>query len=64
MTYTDFLPSSVKQPSKLVNAARDAEKALEQAKQATEKAEIHALTSKKAVAEVTGLVEKLLAAAD
>jgi hypothetical protein len=43
-----------------VNSAREAEKALEQAKQAVTKAEIHAMECKKAVTEVASMVERLL----
>lgn len=44
----------------VVNAARDAEKVLEQAKQAAAKAEMQALVCRKGLAEVNDLVRKLL----
>lgn len=44
----------------VINAARDAEKALEQAKQAAAKAEMQALESKKALAEIGSMIEKFL----
>jgi hypothetical protein len=49
----------VKATTEVVNAARDAEKAWEQAKQAAAKSEMYALVCRKGVAEMNGMVGKL-----
>lgn len=53
-------PQLGKATVQVINAARDAEKALEQAKQAAAKAEMQALESKKALAEIGSMIEKFL----